>query len=338
MEPYDFAKFLSEFLSRYLPGEKGVSRNTILSYRDTFVLFIKYMEKVNRITANKLTTDLINKEIVVDFLDWIQLTRNCGDSTRNSRLAAMHTFSRFMQYRNPENMYEWQRILSIGFKKVNAEAISYLTLDGIKLLLQEPDQSTTRGRRDLALLSFMYDSAARIQEVLDLTPMMLRLESPSTVKLIGKGNKSRIVPLMKSQIKHLHNYLIENMLLEPSMKMHPMFFNSRKQKLTRSGVNYLLRKYANKARLKEPKAIPESISCHTLRHSKAMHLLQAGVNLVYIRDILGHSSVTVTETYARADSQQKREAIEKAYVEVVSQASPSWMRDNYLLSWLKTFE
>jgi site-specific recombinase XerD len=337
MEPTDFAKFLSEFLSRYLPGEKGVSQNTILSYRDTFVIFIEYMEKVNRITVNKLTTDLISKEIVVNFLDWIQLTRKCGDSTRNSRLAAMHSFFRFMQYRNPENMYEWQRILSIGFKKVKAEAISYLTLDGIKLLLQEPDQSTKRGRRDLALFSFMYDSAARIQEVLDLTPMMLRLEFPSTVKLIGKGNKSRIVPLMKPQIKHLHNYMIENMLLEPSMKMHPLFFNSRRQKLTRSGVNYLLRKYANKARLKEPKVIPESISCHTLRHSKAMHLLQAGVNLIYIRDILGHSSVTVTEIYARADSQQKREALEKAYVEVVSHSSPSWMRDNDLLSWLKNF-
>jgi site-specific recombinase XerD len=131
--------------------------------------------------------------------------------------------------------------------------------------------------------------------------------------------------------------MIENMLLEPSMKMHPLFFNSRRQKLTRSGVNYLLRKYAKIARLKEPKAIPESISCHTLRHSKAMHLLQAGVNLIYIRDILGHSSVTVTETYARADSHQKREALENAYVEVVSQTSPSWMRDNDLLSWLKNF-
>jgi len=315
-----------------------VSQNTILSYRDTFVIFLEYMQKVNRIIASKLTTDLISKEIVVNFLDWIQLTRKCGDSTRNSRLAAMHSFFRFMQYRNPENMHEWQRILSIGFKKVNTEAISYLTLDGIKLLLQEPDQSTKRGRRDLALLSFMYDSAARVQEVLDLTPIMLRLESPFTVRLVGKGNKSRIVPLMKSQINHLHNYMIENMLLEPSMKMHPLFFNSRRQKLTRSGVNYLLRKYANKARLKEPKVIPERISCHTLRHSKAMHLLQAGVNLVYIRDILGHSSVTVTETYARADSQQKREALEKAYVEVVSQAAPSWMKDNDLLSWLKAFE
>jgi len=177
-----------------------VSQNTILSYRDTFVIFLEYMQKVNRIIASKLTTDLISKEIVVNFLDWIQLTRKCGDSTRNSRLAAMHSFFRFMQYRNPENMHEWQRILSIGFKKVNTEAISYLTLDGIKLLLQEPDQSTKRGRRDLALLSFMYDSAARVQEVLDLTPIMLRLESPFTVRLVGKGNKSRIVPLMKSQI------------------------------------------------------------------------------------------------------------------------------------------
>lgn len=337
MKPTDFSKYLSEFLSVYLPGEKGLSTNTILAYRDTFVIFIEYMEKIKGMPVNRLKLGHINRETIIDFLDWIQYARNCGDATRNCRLAALQSFFRFLQYRNPENLFEWQKILSIRFKRQAHESVSYLTLDGIKLLLRQPDLSKKTGRRDLTLLSFMYDSGARIQEILDLTPGMLRLQHPCTVKFVGKGRKARIIPLMDSQIKHLLEYMSENKLLEPSMNLHPLFYNSRKQKMTRAGVNHLLKKYADMAREKEPNLIPQKISCHSLRHSKAMHLLQGGVNLVYIRDILGHSSVKTTEIYAKADSRQKREALEKAYVDVVSKDSTSWMVNEDLLEWLKKF-
>ena len=188
------------------------------------------------------------------------------------------------------------------------------------------------------MLALMYDCAARVQEIIDLEPSSIRLNKPLTIKIIGKGNKARIVPLMDQEIVHLKGYMKENDLLQIHRRRDPLFYNSRQEKLTRAGVNCILLKYASLARPKNPGLIPEKISCHSLRHSKAMHLLQAGVNLVYIRDILGHESVQTTEIYARADSKQKREAIEKAYAGIIKKEAPSWMKNDNLLEWLKSFK
>jgi len=337
MRPTDFSKSLTDFFTCYLPGERGISKNTIASYKDTFILFLSFLKKRKRIPIERLTLSLITKETVVEFLDWIEEERDCCTATRNVRLAALHSFFKYLQYQNPENLVEWQRILSIPVKKTEKTTIKYLSVEGIRLLLECPDQSTKRGRRDLALLSLMYDSGARVQEIIDLTPSMVRLDLPCTVKLIGKGNRARIVPLLEQQVKFLKIYMAEQKLLEPYANMYPLFSNSRKEKLTRAGVNYILGKYAKQARIKKPSLIPEKLSCHCLRHSLAMHLLQSGVNLVYIRDILGHTSVQVTEIYARADSRQKREAIEKAYSDVSPKETPPWLADDDLLEWLKSF-
>ncbi|MHB1420964.1 MAG: tyrosine-type recombinase/integrase [Bacillota bacterium] len=159
-----------------------------------------------------------------------------------------------------------------------------MSLDGIKLLLEMPDQNTATGRRDLALLSLMYDTAARVQEVIDLTPSMVRLEQPYIIKLIGKGQKARIVPLMESQLKILHQYMEERNLLKPHANQYPLFSNKRHEKLTRAGVGYILDKYIQMARERNPSLIPEKFSCHCLRHSKSMHMLQAGVKFgIYTR-------------------------------------------------------
>lgn len=338
MKPTDFSKILSDFLSKYLPGERGMSHNTVSSYKFTFILFITFMEERKKIKIEKLMLKDITKDYVVAFLNWLQSERNCSDATRNVRLAALHSFFRYLQYEIPEYLNEWQRILSIKVKKTEKSTINYLTVDGIKLLLQQPDASTRKGLRDLAMLCLMYDSAARVQEVINLTPSLVRLNKPYTIKLIGKGNKARIVPLMDQEAVHLKCYMKNNKLLENNINSSPLFFNSRKEKLTRAGVHYILKSYLEMARNKNPNLIPDKISCHSLRHSKAMHLLQAGVNLVYIRDILGHESVVTTETYARVDSKQKREAIEKAYKDVVTKEAPQWVENNNLLAWLKEFK
>jgi len=322
MKPTDFSKSLTDFLSKYLPGERGMSPNTINSYKITFILFIGFVESQKKIRVNKLSLKDITKECINEFLEWLQRERKCSDSTRNVRLAAIHSFFSYLQYEAPENINEWQRILSIKVKKTKKRTMNYLTIEGIKLLLAQPDLSTKKGRRDLAMLALMYDSAARVQEVIDLTASNVRLTKPFTIKLVGKGNKARIVPLMDQQVMHLKYYMEKNHLLEPHANLYPLFYNSRKEKLTRAGVYYILQYYASAARKKDQKLIPEKISPHSLRHSKAMHLLQAGVNLVYIRDILGHESVQTTEVYARVDSKQKREAIEKAYADVVKREGP----------------
>jgi site-specific recombinase XerD len=338
MKPTDFSRNLTNFLSKYLPGERGMSANTISSYKFTFILFISFCEQQKKINVSKLELKDITKEGVVEFLDWLQTKRKCSAATRNVRLAALHSFFRFLQYQHPENLSEWQRILSIKVKKSKKETINYLSIDGVKLLLEQPDTSTHKGRRDLAMLALMYDCAARVQEVSDLVPSSIRLNKPFTIKIVGKGNKARIVPLMEQQIVHVRKYLIENKLLEVHSGMNPLFYNSRNEKLTRAGINSILKKYANGAREKNPSLIPDKISCHSLRHSKAMHLLQAGVNLVYIRDFLGHESVQTTEIYARADSKQKLEAIEKAYVNIIKKETPEWVENDNLLEWLKNFK
>lgn len=337
MKTTDFSKFLTEFLASYLPGEKGASINTIKSYRDTFVLLLRYFKEERHIPAEKLSLVHIDKVAVTDFLDWIEQCRGCSAASRNVRLAALHSFFRYLQYRNPENMQEWHRILSISVKKTEKPSITYLSVEGIRLILEGPDLATRNGRRDLAMLALMYDSGCRVQELIDLSPSMVRLDAPCTVKLIGKGKKARIVPLLEAQVKHLRIYMQENRLLESYANMYPIFSNARGEKLTRAGVNYILKKYANKARAINPSVIPDKLSCHCLRHSLAMHLLQAGVNLVYIRDILGHESVQVTEIYAKTDSKLKREAIERAYTDTTPKVTPSWLGNDDLLSWLKSF-
>lgn len=337
MKPTDFSKYLTDYLTRYLSHERGCSSNTIIAYRDTFILFITFMHQVKNIKAEKLFMKSITKASVVEFLDWLQSERNCGDSTRNLRLAALQSFFKYVQYQNLDNLYEYQDIMSIKVKKARKKPLNYLTVDGIKLLLEQPDITTKKGRRDLALLSLMYDTGARVQEMIDLTPSAIHLDKPYTIQITGKGNKTRIVPLLEEQGKILRNYLTEFGLLKPQARSYPLFFNSRYEKLTRAGITYILLKYADKARKMDPKLIFEKLSCHTLRHAKGMHLLQAGVNLVYIRDILGHVSVQTTEIYARADSKLKREAIEKAYVDVAPKEKPFWENNENLLSWLKSF-
>lgn len=337
MKPTDFSKYLADYLTRYLSHERGYSANTIIAYRDTFILFITFMNQVKNIKAEKLFINSITQTIIVEFLDWLQSERKSSDTTRNLRLAVIHSFFKYVQYQYPDNLYECQNIMSIKVKKTRKTAIHYLTIEGVKALLEQPDISTKRGRRDLALLSLIYDTGARIQEVINLTSSTLHLDKPCTIKIVGKGNKARIVPLLEAQVKILQNYLIEFDLLKPQARLYPLFSNSRREKLTRAGVTYILLKYAEKARKKDPNNLPDKLSCHSLRHSKAMHLLQAGVNLVYIRDILGHVSVQTTEIYARADSKQKREAIEKAYVDVSPMQKPLWENNENLLSWLRNF-
>ena len=334
----DFAKYLSKFLSEYLPYERNMSSNTVASYRDSFVQFIGYMKDVETIRVERLTLDVITRQRVLDFLSWVQKERNCGIATRNHRLAAIHSFMSYLQYEEIHHLDEWQRILSIKAMKDEKKSINYLTTDGIKLILDQPDITTRNGRRNLALLALMYDTAARVHEIIDLTPESLKIESsPYTIRLFGKGRKSRVVPLMEEQIVILKRYMDENHLFENGKLKHPLFFNSRHEKLTRAGVTYILNTYVGMARQVTPSLVPCTISCHTLRHSKAMHLLQAGVNLVYIRDLLGHVSIQTTEIYARADHKQKREALEKAYTNLIPEKAKEceWEQNQDLLDWLK---
>ncbi|MDA3938558.1 MAG: site-specific integrase [Spirochaetia bacterium] len=337
MKPTDFAYYLSAFFTKYLPNVCGLSPNTVSSYRDSFILFFGYLRDEKGMRIEKLQLKDFHKDLVGEFLDWIENGRNCSVATRNVRLTAIHSFFRYLQFEYPDFIFEWQKILDIPVKKSERGTLTYMTLDGIKLLLEMPDLCTKSGRRDVALLSLMYDTAARVQEVADLTPSMVRLSAPSTIKLVGKGKKARIVPLMEKQADILSQYMIEKGLNSPCSNQYPLFAGRKGGKFTRAGISYILRKYVELARVKNASLVPLQFTPHCLRHSKAMHLLQSGVNIVYIRDLLGHVSVQTTEIYARTDSSKKREAFEKAYVDVSPELKPQWEGNHDLIEWLRTF-
>lgn len=338
MRQTDFARVLTHFLSEYLPGQRNVSTNTIKSYRDTFKQLLTFCDlelgiKPEHITFNKITADTIR-----EFMLWLEKGRKVGINTRNQRLAAIHSFYRYTQSEQPEIMLECQKILGIPFKKKEKKTINYLTKECLKYLLEQPDTTKKNGRRDLALMVTLYDTGARVQELIDLKVGNVRLVKPATITLTGKGNKKRCVPVMDKTKKLLENYMTENLLLENGRQTHPLFYNSRRHPFSRPGITYILKKYFKQARNSHPDVLfPDKLHPHMIRHTKAMHLLEAGVNLIYIRDLLGHVNVTTTEIYMRASTETKRKALEDAYMDVVTQDVPIWEEDTDLLNWLQNF-
>jgi integrase/recombinase XerD len=333
MKPTDFAKHLTEFLSVYLPSQKNVSKNTIHSYRDTFKLLITYCQEKENIPAEKITMDILSSKLITNFLEWLENERKCRISSRNQRIAAIHSFFRHVQSEEPSGIFHFQKIIAIPIKKAKKAVVEYLTPEAMKLLLEQPDKHTPKGRRDLTLISILYDTGARLQELIDIKVCDVILENPAVIILTGKGNKTRRVPIMKNALLLLQSYLTENKLNKPWKNEYPLFTNNQHHKLTKEGVAYIVAKYAESAR-KTSTIVPPKVKVHMFRHSKAMHLLQAGVNLIYIRDFLGHVDLKTTEVYAKADTETKRKAIENAYPDLIDSNLPDWSKDQALLSWL----
>ena len=339
METYkDIAVCIEKYFTDYLIKERGVSTHTVRSYRDTFVLLLEYMNKEKKVSADKLRLNDIDRSIVLSFLDWLQEVKHNAVSTRNQRFATIRSFYEYMMYEDPIHLSCWKSICSIRIKREVRNSVKYLTVDGIKAVFEHIDTNTREGRRNLTLLSLMYNLGARVQEMINLTPSSIRASKPYVIELFGKGAKKRLVPVDDNMMNLLRNYLMEYGLDRPGMDHHPLFFNSWRTKLTNPGITYILQKYASMAHIAHPDMVPSIPTPHTLRHSRAMHLLQAGVNMVYIRDLLGHVSIQTTEIYARADSKLKREAIENAYrdIGITEPDVNSWEKDPKLKAFLKS--
>ena len=248
MKPTDFAKYLTEFLSAYLPAQKNVSKNTIHSYRDTFKLLIIYCQEIKGISSERISLNVLSSEWVTGFLEWLEVNRKCSISTRNQRLAALHSFFRYVQAEEPAGMFHFQKITAIPVKKAKKTVVEYLSPEAIKLLLEQPDKHTPQGRRDLTLISVLYDSGARVQELIDMRVCDVTLQAPAVLTLTGKENKTRRVPIMKNTASLLQSYLLENKLDKPWSNEHPLFTNNQHHKLTRKGVTYIIAKYVESAR------------------------------------------------------------------------------------------
>lgn len=332
----DFAWYLSAFLTKYLPGEKNMSSNTIVAYRDSFRIFLLFCETKKGISPDKVTISTLTRELVIEYLDWLEKERGCSTITRNQRLSSIHGFLRYIQKESPENLYELQRILGISSKKTPKTIVSYLTEEELKILFLQPNTKTKQGRRDLVLLTLMYDSAARVQELADLKVKNVRLSSPAVITLHGKGDKTRQVPILGKTKELLTSYLEAHKKNNWGVALGeaPLFFNQRHQPLSRWGISYILDKYVCSAQKDIHFSIDFPITPHVLRHAKAMGMLKAGINLIYIRDFLGHSNVVTTEVYARSDTEMKRKALEESYKELYTEEMPKWEDDKNLMQWL----
>ncbi len=336
MKNTDFALYLGRYFTRYLPNERGSSPQTIDSYRYAFILFLEYME-VKGVPPEKISISDFTRESIRGYLDWLESERGNSPATRNYRLAAMKGFVHYLKYEFPDYLDEYQKILAIPLKKTIQKEISYLKTDGVECLVAQIDINRKNGLRDYVILMLLYTTGIRVSELIQIRVKDLSLTEPYTLKVHGKGNKGRYVPLLKPSMPHIHRYL-SLMKYDCDARYDEILFkNHMGHPFTRQGINYILKKYGCKARANGEASIPEDISPHKMRHTTAMELLTSGVDLIYIRDLLGHSSVMTTEVYARTDAQLKRKAIEAASKEIVPKEDALWDNDAALKDWLKNF-
>ena len=304
-KPTDFTRLMTSYLSSYLPLQRNVSQNTITSYCDTFRLLLTFLRDEKAMNIERLRIRDFSPGLIREYLSWLEHDRGCGISTRNQRLAALRSFFKYVSVEAPENMLLCQKIVNIPYAKKEQAAVCYLTTEEMAKLLRQPDQSSSIGRRDLCFLSLLYDTGARVSEILSLKVRDVHLSTPAKVILYGKGRKLREVPILPNTALHLQQYLTEHKLSAPEKLDRTLFVNRQGNPLTRAGATYILNKYVQMAEL------DTHVSPHILRHTKAMHLLEAGINIFYIKDLLGHEDISTTEIYAETDPEMAAEAISK---------------------------
>ena len=328
----DFATYVTKYFGEYLPRHRGVSENTLSSYRDAFVQAIEYMGNNHKIPCQKLSINDFTRNRVLGFLDYLENERKVSPATRNQRLAVIHSFFKYVQRNEPAYFSQCADVLAIEFKKKPESAVGYLKIEEMQFLFSLPDVDDHREIRDLAILSTLYETGARVQELIDTRLGDLSLTSCPTVTLSGKGGKSRTVPIGGDVASILRKYVKEYAVFRPEQHL---FTNSQKTSLSRVGIQYIIDKYTERGRMLNPSLFTSKITNHSFRHSKSMHLLEAGVNLLYIRDFLGHTSVTTTEMYAKANPEIKRKIIEQHGAKLDIQDKYSIAKKDELLDWLK---
>jgi len=329
----ELGRALRHYFSDHLPRVRGMSPHTLCSYRDSLILLLRFVAAKRGMPVDKLDVGDLDAGQIVAFLQDLEDQRASSASTRNVRLAAVHAFFRYLAATDPDRIEQCQRILGVPFKRTRAQPVEYLEYEEIQAVLSSVERSTRSGRRDYALLATMFNSGARVQEILDLRPCDLQLGKPAHVRLIGKGKKERVCPLWPQTADLLKNLLAESATAADSTR--PLFLNSRGQPLTRFGVRYLLHKYCDRARTTTPSLKRKRLHPHSMRHSTAIHLLKSGVDFVTISHWLGHASVNTTNRYATVDIEMKRAAISKAQPPHKSRRTRQWRQDLSLLAWLE---
>jgi site-specific recombinase XerD len=324
---------IRRFLGDYLPHQRAFSAHTIKSYRDSLKLLLHFVAGPKRRVADLTVVDLIPVKIIA-FLDHLEQKRGNDAATRNVRLSAIHSFFDYLGAEWPEHLDQARRVLAITFKRTAHRTIDYLEAMELRTILDQIDQRTIWGRRDYVLLALMFNTGARVQEVVALQATDLRLTAPHSVKFFGKGRRERICPLWSETARLLQQHLADTGLDPQSPQA--LFRNHRGTPLTRFGARLILQRHVKRASAILPALKRKRIHPHSLRHGTAVHLLKSGVDLSTIAHWLGHASINTTYKYVTIDLEAKREALAKAEPVTKSKQLPRWRTDNDLLTWLET--
>lgn len=313
----DFSYYLSKFLKDYLIIERNMSLHTVRSYKKTFQTLIEYLVKIKEFKLKDITFENVTREIIIEFLNYLEEGKKNSIRTRNQRLASLKAFYQYCVIDEINNIDNIRKILSIKAKKDVKKVMNYLTEEELQKLFTSIDKSTNKGRRNLTLLTLLYDTAARASEIINLKVEDIHLEEKYII-LTGKGNKQRIVSMMEQTKKLLINYIKENHIERGYL------FNINGSKMNERFLRDVV---------KTINSLNKQISPHTFRHTRAVHLLDKGVNIIYIQELLGHTSINTTMEYAKVIEKSKFEAIEKANPKIDNNL-PDWNDDEDLLTQL----
>ena len=306
LQHFSMPHMMRKFFGEYLPLHRSCSPHTISSYAKTFSLFLKYLLERKKIRPAQIKIDHLSSENILGFLNHLEQDRGNGTNTRNVRLAAIHSFAKYLLMERPEWITYMQEVLAVPIKQTDTKILGYLTHKEIEAIISTSNDKTWYGYRDKVLFSLMYNTGARVSEVIDLQVRNLKLDTNGTISLTGKGRKDRVLPLWKSTVALLRQWIETNRYAADS----PLFPNRRGKKMTRSAVAKRLTLTVSMAEKTCPTLKKRKISPHTVRHTSAMHLLQSGVDITVISLWLGHESIETTHMYLSANMEMKEKALE----------------------------
>jgi len=324
------AELLQSYFRHWLANQRNVSHHTIISYRDSWRLFLRFVAQRLQRDVAKLDTSDLTSQRVIEFLDDAERTRKVKIATRNCRLAAIKGFFSFLADKDPTWGAHCAAVLRIPMKRGPKREPCSMDRDETEAILAQPDRSNELGMRDRALLAFFYNTGARISEVLAVSTQDLRLESPFQVRLFGKGRKERICPLWPETV-----HLLRTLLRQQKLALDaPIFRNRYGEPLSASGVRFRLRSHLASATQKAPRLAVKRITPHTFRHTAAVHLLESGVDVAVVKDWLGHASLESTYIYARANLETKRKALQRLEPKTPGSRRKAWKQNPSLMAWL----
>lgn len=331
---HPIAPWVQGFFHQYLAAQRGLSLNTILSYRDSLKLFLRFVsERVGK-PVDQLSVEDFDRKLTAAFLDHLEASRGNSTPTRNQRLAALRAFFRYVAGQEPLVLARCQQICEIPTKRTPHQTMEYLEDQEMSAVLESVDRHSRHGLRDYALLMFLYNTGARVQEIVDLKIPDVRLQAPRQVKLTGKGRKERLCPLWPETAEALENYLHHREV--DAGEVSSLFLNANGKPITRFGIRYIVRRYGAKAAQVCPSMKNKKINPHCIRHTTALHLLQSGNDIAVIKDWLGHADVNTTHGYVEIDMKMKRKALEGCQppkLKTGPKHRPPWLKPG-ILRWL----